>query len=166
MKRLDMSDPDWAKVLSALYAEEDSVYREIKGELSESHDLVTESGLQTKNVDGALAFLRDQGLVDTEGAGHEVPESGGEARSTHIGYELTEKGFEVAHERELQNKQATQNRIVAAFTVLVGISALVQAVSAVPTESVLMQGILSFIIVTGTLAFVYVLKGKASVFTG
>lgn len=160
-----MEEPDWAKVLSILYAEEDSIYREIKGELSESHDLVTESGLETDKVEAALAFLRDQGLVETGGAGHEVPEGGGEARATHIEYELTEKGFEVAHERELQNKQETQNRIVAAFTVLVGISALVQAVSVVATQTGPMQWILGFINVTGALAFVYVLKGKAEIFT-
>jgi hypothetical protein len=50
--------------------------------------------------------------------------------------------------------------------VLVGISALVQAVSVVATQTGPIQLILGFISVTGALAFLYVLKGKAEIFTG
>jgi hypothetical protein len=164
MKRCDMDDPEWVKVLRVLYREEDKLHREIKGELSESHKLVKESGLKTEEVDHALWFLREQGLIEQEGVGHKELDTG-EAQSTHIEYELTEKGFDVAHDRELRNQQETHNRVLAAFTVLVGISALVQAVSVVATESGLMQWILGFISVTGALAFVYVLKGRAEIFT-
>lgn len=160
-----MEEPDWVRVLRVLYREEDKLHRKIKGELSESHKLVTESGLKTEEVDHALWFLREQGLIKQEGAGHKELETG-ETQSTHIEYELTEKGFDVAHDRELRNQQETHNRVLAAFTVLVGISALVQAVSVVATQTGPMQWILGVISVSGALAFAYVLKGKAEIFTG
>lgn len=133
-----MEEPDWAKVLSVLYAEEDSVYRQMEGDLSESHNLVTESGLEADNVEGALAFLRDQGLIETGTAGGMVPEGEEEVRSTHIEYELTEKGFEVAHKRELREQQQdlmeNQNKstdTLADFTIILAVTALVQALAAI-----------------------------------
>lgn len=161
-----MGEPDWAKVLSVLYAEENSVYREIQGEISESHDLVTKSGLATDNVEGALAYLRDQGLVETEFAGHEVSEFGGEVQSSHIGYELTQKGFDVAHEREMNIRQEKHDRVISAFTVVLGAAALVQARVALDTlpypQSVLISGFMIFVMI----AMLIVLRGHVEFLTG
>lgn len=136
-----MDEPDWAKVLEVLYNEEDSVYREIEGELSSSHDLVEKSELTVDEVNSALVFLREQGLVEQEGVGQRVTKNE-EEQWTHIKYELKEKGFDVAHERELRKKQQNLTEeqkeatdTLADFTVILGVTALVQALAAVVSAS-------------------------------
>lgn len=145
-----MKKPDWAKVLQAIYRSSDG---EIfwPRERDSIDTTIDETGLTQKEKDNAISYLHDIRLI-------EHADNGLQRR-------LTKKGFDVAHERELRQQQETHNRILAAFTVLVGISALVQAISVVATQTGPMQWILGFISVTGALGFAYVLKGKAEIFT-
>jgi hypothetical protein len=163
MRWIDMEEPDWAKFLNYLYETQGHLYAtEYAGEgtmneylFDELRDKIDFSDTLDSNAVFAqmLRNLDELDLIEWE------------QDDFSSSLRLQPKGFEVAHERELRNQQETHNRILAAFTVLVGISALVQAVSVVATESGLMQWILGFISVTGALAFVYVLKGRAEIFT-
>jgi hypothetical protein len=162
---------EWQKVLNAMY--EHGLVWSVDADIDESHPAVKETDLSEERAKEALSFLSEAGLIGRIQAGAKADypremtvgiSEEARRRGTHIG--LTTEGFNVAHERELRNQQETHNRILAAFTVLVGISALVQAVSVVATQTGPMQWILGFISVTGALAFAYVLKGKAEIFTG
>ncbi|MBP1986205.1 hypothetical protein [Halolamina salifodinae] len=147
-----MEEPDWATVLQAIYRSDNgAIFWPREDDTIDS--TIEETDLSQEEEDDAISYLHNIGLIE-----HADRDRGRPRR-------LTQKGFDIAHERELRNQQETHNRILSAFTVLVGISALVQAVSVVSTESGPMQWILGFISVTGALAFVYVLKGKAEIFT-
>lgn len=121
-------EPDWAKVLRVLYEEGGELNRKVEGGLTEDHVLVVESGLEKEDVDVGLAFLRDQELIDPSWAGQEEDESG-ETRATHIQYTLTEKGFDVAHRRELVQQQDKTNRMLTIVTVGLFVAALIQALA-------------------------------------
>lgn len=161
-----MEEPDWAKLLRYLYENQGLLYvtasaPEHPVEVNEQFfDKLREQMDFSDQLDADAVFANMlRNLDDLDMIEWEQDEN---SSALH----LQPKGFEVAHERELRNQQETHNRILAAFTVLVGISALVQAVSVVATQNGPMQGILGFISVTGALAFAYVLKGKAETFTG
>jgi uncharacterized membrane protein YcjF (UPF0283 family) len=148
-----MGEPDWAQVLQAIYRSNNGEIFWPRGD-DEIDQTIEGTDLTQEEEDDAIVYLHEIELIE-----HADRDRGRPRR-------LTQKGFEVAHERELRNQQEIHNRVLAAFTVLVGISALVQAVSVVATQTGPMQWILGFISVTGALAFLYVLKGKAAIFTG
>lgn len=92
------SEPTWARVLDALYD------HRMRGEdfdekgyskLARSHAIAEELGdIEPAEVHAVLRELKRYGLI------HDL-QSGRESK----GFHLTEKGFEVAHEREIQKKR-------------------------------------------------------------
>lgn len=93
-------EPDWANVLLTLYDEERSRFRHDSSDsdysIPESHLLVGEggTGLSRDEVDNALVFLRDSGLMEVDLESNE--------------WEMTEKGFSIAHERVMTEKQESR----------------------------------------------------------
>ena len=160
-----MKAPNWAKVLNVLYNEEDSLYREFEGGLSETHDLVTKSGLDSDRVEDALVFLRDQGLVEQSSAGNKRAQTG-ELQSTHIEYALTQKGFEVAHNREMNLRQEKHDRVISAFTVFLGLSAIFQAWTIIQTRGWLLSAMVGIFSIFGAITFLFVIRGRVGFLTG
>lgn len=175
-----MEQPDWAKVLQVIYDRGGRVAFITGGPVPEDYSmppadfipdekkLIPNQYLDEEDTLSNFRTLKRVGLVG-EVTENDIPEGHHDARVEHPlvkVFELTQEGFNVAHERELRKQQETHNRVLTAFTVLVGISALIQAVSVVATQSIPMQLILGFISISGALAFAYVLKGRAEIFTG
>lgn len=162
-----MNEPDWTRVLKALYEGQlvvsDKLDLGVKYELmeflSKHGDL---ADLSEKDIENILESLSHVGLVEAVGVSGNLEREEGE--SERIGG-LTPDGFKTAHDWEMKQQQESHDRIIGAFTVLVGISALIQAVPIVDTKEGTMQLILGFIAVSGALAFYLVLNGRHNVFT-
>jgi len=97
-----MAEARWAKVLQVVYENEDTGRSRLPEEL----------GLDAGGRGEALEFLARHGLIE----GTDAPV-------------LTEKGFEVARQREMQRSQFEMNMFLAAFTFVLSLAIVVQAVS-------------------------------------
>lgn len=133
-----MDEPDWSQVLVTLYQEE--VVWSADDDIDGEHELVEATGLEPSELKDELAFLEQTGLVGRIQTGVKVdfPHKGTEgvigipnkARrvGTHVG--LTPTGFEVAHERELNQQRNRTNRVLAILTAGLFYAALIQAQAA------------------------------------
>lgn len=134
-----MEDPDWATVLQA-------IYRSNNGEIfwpledDKMDQTIEETDLTQEEEDRAISYLHEIGLLEHANRDRGRPR------------ELTQKGFDVAHEREMRNKQqalierqskaiesqsdvaeeqADATDTLADFTIILGVAALIQALAAV-----------------------------------
>ncbi|WP_254279654.1 hypothetical protein [Haloarcula marina] len=127
-----MEEPDWAKVLHAIYRsnngeivwprEDDTMDKTIDG-----------TDLNQDEEDDAISYLHKIGLIEHADRDRGRPRL------------LTEKGFNVVHERELRKEQhalvksqndAIENQseatdTLANFTIILGVTALIQALAAI-----------------------------------
>lgn len=125
-------EPDWAIILHEAYQSKIGVVQ-WRGDLEDDHkhhdeeaefDLTQITDLSDDRIRNAIAFLDRAHLLSQMGSG--------------MNYKLTQEGLDVAHERALRDRQEalmeTQNdatSILAAFTVVLGAAALIQAFAAV-----------------------------------
>ena len=87
-------EPDWSILLRTLYEDERSRFNrnvETGGSLPRDHILAGETGLGYERTNEAVQYLRDAGLLETTAKGKR--------------FKITKKGFEVAHERRMQNRR-------------------------------------------------------------
>lgn len=163
-----MSESNWARLLSELYNREESIKIPLQ---EESHDLSMEDirnenleDFQQEELETSIDFLAENGMI-------EYHYDGKEHRNDSPDYQvlqITTKGFDVAHDRELQksqqelsrdNKQINQGIMV--LTVILALSALIQAVSSVfvleGSERTLMMGAttLIFLFIFGFMVSLY-----------
>jgi len=128
-----MSEPNWAKVLFFIYG---SNQISILAEIKENHIIVEETDLDVEEVDGSLKTLQKWGLIKKEAytaKGLLLVDSDTSIPDEESEYVLTEKGFNVAHDREQNKKSQRINDSIRGLTVILAIAALIQAVSAVAT---------------------------------
>lgn len=97
-----MAEATWAKVLQAVYEDED---------VGRSGTLQRVDGLTDQELEQGLSFLSRHGLI----VGPEEPV-------------LTEKGFDVARQREMQRSGFEMNLFLAAFTFVLSFAIVLQAV--------------------------------------
>lgn len=129
-----MAEKDWVTVLRTIY-EEDLIWTRTRN-VGEDHKAVEKTELDANAVQDSLAFLWRSGLIGEVDVGvhAEVPRSGkhgyvGPRRSgdeepiAHFG--LTEKGFQVMHDREMNATRHNLNFALVVFTfALVGVTLL------------------------------------------
>lgn len=87
-------EPDWAILLETLYDGERSRFKRNQrsgGPLPDSNVLIDETGLSRDELNEAIQYLRDAGLLKPTG------DSGQ--------FKITEEGFQVAHDRRMQQQQ-------------------------------------------------------------
>lgn len=120
-----MQRPDWAQMLNVIYENGGSAtYHEPRdGGLSPENPFIEETRLTEEEVHEAVDLLRNASLV------RNVRTGGGSGEIVSLG--LTEKGFDVAHERMIQERQERHDRVIAGFTVVLGVAALIQALKAI-----------------------------------
>lgn len=127
-----MNEPHWATVLRTAYESKAGTIQWVEA-VGEEHDqrqrdwdfdLRKATDLSGKELEGAIRFAERDNLLTQIGSG--------------VHYELTKKGIDIAHERELRKDQQSltksQNMAtnkLADFTVILGVAALVQAAAAV-----------------------------------
>lgn len=144
---VDDTEPLWAQILQLLYSrglggEEPGTdpwtYRD-----KTADTIVNELDARSENVKEALQYMGDIELVEQRES---------ESDDEKYAYGLTQKGFEVAHEREMRNEQQTlierQSEAIesqrdavegqagatdtlADFTIILGVTALIQALAAI-----------------------------------
>ncbi|MFA9415160.1 hypothetical protein [Natrinema sp. HArc-T2] len=139
-----MGEPDWSKVLSAIYQSE--MVSEHMGEkkISEDHPIVTDTDLTIEEAEKAIDYLDSIGLVDT------LPMKFENAHGATLEgrtLSLTKEGFRVAHERAMKKRQREHERIqtgrqntvnsaVASLTLVLAVSSVTQTtVAVVSTEN-------------------------------
>jgi hypothetical protein len=97
-----MAEAIWAKVLQAVYESEDTGWRQSLGD---------SDGLSDEQISDGLSFLDRHDLI----TGPDDPV-------------LTEKGFDVARQREMQRAQFEMNLFLAVFTFVLTLAIVLQAV--------------------------------------
>lgn len=143
------SEPDWAKVLEEFYEShgrlvlpEGDLFGKVREKdrvlFSEDENLLSQvDELDGRAIRVGVEYLIQTGLlvVDTDDTEELNQASEG---TIFRSLQLTKSGFDVAHERELRNRQQDlmerQNkasRTLATFTVILGATAVVQAAAAV-----------------------------------
>lgn len=147
-----MSEPDWALVLEKIYKEK--LVWSKNAEYDDNHPVISAVDLDTEETQEALAFLYETEMVDSVhiGKASEISRPGKEnlisvhkntrGIGTHIG--LSRKGFEVAHERETNQKRQRVNMGIGILTGILSFAAMVQAYSAyLSHQSVVDQSLLA-----------------------
>lgn len=123
-----MSDePDWAKVLSVIYEQGGYIdsYPIGAGTPPDTHKLVRRSGLSPLAVDMAVLVMREARLAVVPERAEGYPfELITEVRGVDLA--LTQRGFEVAHERELTKRQDRTNTTLVVFTLALVLATLVE----------------------------------------
>lgn len=127
-----MAEPNWATVLLTAYESKGGMVQWLKA-VEKDHDqrerewpsdLSEVTNLSDEEITEAIRFAERNDLLSQVGSG--------------VHYELTQKGFDVAHERKLRKKQRNQiesqtdaTGTLANFTIILGVTALIQALAAV-----------------------------------
>ena len=114
----------WAVVLLYLYDKGPILY-DSDNELGESHNQVSDLDLTVEELTNTLSRMRNWNLVE-----YNTSTEDGVVKKK---YTLTEKGFNVAHQREQNNSREEINRSLVLLTWILAASALIQAFSAVVT---------------------------------
>lgn len=138
-----MAEPDWAKVLDAFYEQDGylvvptgispiGTVSERDGDLIfEEHIIFNQVDVPKTSVTGILDYLTQVGLVRIdEDETDALNEASSETSFQSI--KLTEKGFNVAHERAIENQQEETNNLIAAFTAALVLIAAIEAIAVAP----------------------------------
>jgi hypothetical protein len=106
-----MSTPNWASILEILYNK--SSY-DLTTDIDSDHPFVSETKLDSEEVNVAISRLRNWELVTTV----HVPGSGSEDELSDqdTALQLTEKGFNIAHDRNLSDRNDRINASLVIFT--------------------------------------------------
>lgn len=142
-----MSEPDWAKILRVMYR---GSPRTLTTTVTEDHPFVTMTDLDAKSANTAAMDLERWGLLDTKPINITFDTETLETVTEDWGYELSNDGFNVVHERELSHDR---NRINHAIVFLTFFLVLAEIVGVVPIDD-LSKGIGGFIILVGMMIVV------------
>lgn len=142
---LSMNEPDWARVLSYLYEEQEEITYLLG--LDESNDIVQKTGMEPKKIEETLEHMNNIGLVDDS-----YPPISGEKNLTMVKFSLSEKGFDVAHNREMNDRQRSTNQVLTVLTIFVAIGSVLQGYSAYlsheePMEQIALLGAIMLVLV-------------------
>lgn len=106
-----MDEPNWPKILQEIYRKQEHWQYfgegEPQGYHDEDHPLRENTDLTGKELEAGVSFLTDMGLVEEKDDGFLY---------------LTEEGFDVIRQRELQTSNLVTNRALVFFTLILAIS--------------------------------------------
>lgn len=125
-----MAEPTWAQILRVMY-EEDLEGEAVGLRMKFSHQDVAEAFGKELNENPAkvrktMSYMDNIGLID--GWSKEEAEKGGFVVGDNVS--LTEKGFDVIHERELTKRRDRTNTTLVGFTLALVLATLVAALPA------------------------------------
>lgn len=122
----DMTKPSWALVIRELYSDSSTLPSD---NISTGHPFVT-GDLNIQEAEDAVESLEEWGLIEREIKTREDWDSdSGKYQTVIHGYKLTSDGFEVAHERELSERNNKINTSLVFFTFIL---VLAQIIGVVP----------------------------------
>ncbi|GAB6880153.1 hypothetical protein JCM17823_24270 [Halorubrum gandharaense] len=125
-----MSKPEWSKILDYLYTSQETVdYHR--------HELETMGISRDLSIDGndlrnELDNMVEMGIIDKSDL-YKNTASFVSDNSDMTRYTLSQKGFDVAHERQQKIRSEKTNKSIRNLTVILAIAALIQAISTVAT---------------------------------
>ncbi len=131
-----MAEAIWAKVLQAVYESEDTGWR---------RSLEASENLSEGEINDGLSFLKRHDLID----GMDDPV-------------LTEKGFDVARQREMQRAQFEMNLFLAVFTFVLTLAIVLQAVYQLQSLGTVGQAVGGLLLVA-TFVLLYLLDRRTDV---
>lgn len=125
-----MSEPNWARILKVFYEEDEWIPypRSDEKPLAEiglkGGSPLLDVDMTEDEIEDTVSYLRKVGLIEQDDRDEELPEKHDSDYRTVYGLSLTKRGFDVAHERELNHQRTQTNRALVGFTialVLVGV---------------------------------------------
>lgn len=148
-----MDRPTWAMVIRTLYRASPDIPSK---DITKYHPFVEGTGLDVETAEEAAETLINWGLAEEievwRGEGEVNPDTAEmENADVLYGYQLTSKGFDVAHERELSSRN---NRINNSLVFLTFILVVAQIVDVVPIGDVY-KVLAGFVILLGMVWAVY-----------
>jgi hypothetical protein len=96
----------------------------------DNNRLLSQTDLNPKQLKHSLKFLSDQGLIEGNPVDYDLETTRESHNPLSTEISLTEKGFDVAHERELTSNQQRTNMAVALLTSFLAIGSILQGYSA------------------------------------
>ncbi|RKS84079.1 hypothetical protein BDK61_3479 [Haloarcula quadrata] len=128
-----MDQPKWSKLLNIFLQNNGWMYNEYLEDVSyerlpDDHNIINYQ-IHSNEDAAALNMLLRSGLVESVDAG-DVGARPATSLEGVVWYKLTEKGFNVAHERQIAIENQETNESVALFTLVLGFTAIVQAIAA------------------------------------
>lgn len=154
-----MSEPDWAKLLSIIYNQTgetkfktDSEREILPMVISEKDDIKFEPiPFKPDELKQTVDYLDRMDLVDVRAVSHRE-----EIDEWLKSVSLAKKGFDVAHEREQNRGQKAINKDIKNLTVILALTASIQALAAVFSVKLPYQYLIAlFCIIIITLIYVY-----------
>jgi hypothetical protein len=133
------SKSNWSQVLLAFYRQPDGRITQfnLAHYVPENHKLCEETGLSGDEVQDSLKYLIDD--VELIRIESNAPDEDQE-------YVLNRDGFEVSHQLVKDNRRETQNAMLVGFTLVLAISAVLQALTNISeiegTLSIILYGVL------------------------
>ena len=121
-------DPDWEHVLTTIYETHgwcqvptitDETPDHVRELASEKYDIDKQTDISETRTSAAMDYLAGAGLIEQYEDKTVVTEDG---NGGVLAWQLTEKGFEVAHERELAEKSNDINYALVFFTLVLVIT--------------------------------------------
>jgi len=125
-----MSEPDWAKVLQYFYQEADSEIQFYEGHPAEELDVVKDIDIEQDDLKRILNHMEEIGLLEYKEVPVSVAKEGEYYKTKAANFTLSEKGFDVAHQRELNKGQKIINRDIRNLTIILAFTASIQALAA------------------------------------
>lgn len=117
-----MAEPDWAKVLQAMYEDEEQLG--YPPEVDETHPLVEHTELEMEKVRVGFEVLEKNGWIDENRFSMNIA---GNKIEGEYDLSLTREGFNVAHERDLKKQQNRVNKGLVFLTMILAITAIFEA---------------------------------------
>jgi hypothetical protein len=108
-----MEIPDWAIVLGVLYQQDSD---KCISDIGQKHPFVQDTELDIDDASSAVDKLSDWNLVEMTVVEQGDYSPGVGFKNRTYAYQLTEKGFNVAHDRELANRDNRINVVLVIFT--------------------------------------------------
>ena len=163
-----MEDPGWTRVLSQLYKRQGEFKlplrkgsdERIAVEPTDLGDMDKEKQYQEEKLSENIIFLEEQGLITTEETEYETTKVvNGKIIQENPGslvLELTKKGFDVAHEREIAKSQQETNERSARLSAYLVIGIIIQALATFTNTDGLIMSVLYSVLILGLLTLVLI----------
>ena len=151
-----MEDPDWAKVLQYMYEKQPEILYSDENPVDESHFVADEIDIPSENIATVFEDMRTFGLIKN-GIPSEPKINGKNMRK----YVLTEKGFDVIHEREITKSRQETNERSARLSAYLVIGIIIQALASFTNTDGLIVSVLYSILILGLLTLVLIDLGPS-----
>jgi len=151
-----MNEPDWAKVLEYFYQERNVDIQFYEGLPPNELDAIKNSDIDQDSLEEILFHMEEIGLLEYKEVPVSVATQEGNHETTSANFTLSEKGFEVAHEREITKSQQETNRSSARLSAYLVVAIILQSLISITQLEGGWEVVLLSLIILGLVFVVFI----------